>query len=87
MNTFNKFKTYLNSKNILDYVTRKEIMSNIDGLDTTIDKYRAWFCAASYLKWINRGEYQIIRKIPDSLTSEHLEMEAYPHRFKKEIKD
>lgn len=78
MTSFEKFRIFLNSFEIDDSITRKEIMSKEFGLNVSIDNYRNWFTKAGYLKWISPGKYQLV-KYPKYLTSRDLRKEAYPH--------
>jgi len=79
MTTFEKIRNFVNTKNISDVITRKEIMAQEFGWCVSIDEYRLWLTNAGYLKWVSRGKYQLIKKVPTYMTSRNLRKEAYPH--------
>ena len=79
MTTFEQFRVFLTLFEEGDIITRKEILSNKFGGITSIDNYRNWFTKAGYLKWIKRGQYELIKGPDDGLSSRDLRKEAYPH--------
>lgn len=79
LTTLNLFSTFINAHNIGSSFTRRELIeyfdttSNIEFLSImTIDKYRRLLTNKGYLCHLSRGEYQITKHIPDTLTISQL---------------
>ncbi|MFW6310804.1 MAG: hypothetical protein ACOC1K_01060 [Nanoarchaeota archaeon] len=78
-NVYNIFKRFLQSKKIVEIITRKEIITTLPGSNITLDNYRNHFTLAGYLKWEKPGVYRKNNYIPNNLNSRDLRKKAYPH--------
>ena len=90
MNLNPKFKrliNFINEKEILSIISRKEIMKHIYDKSSvpldTIDTYRAVLTEAGFLSKVKRGTYLIHKKIPEDFTITKAVKQAY----KKSIVD
>jgi hypothetical protein len=81
MTAFEKIRNYINTKEVSNILSRKEIMAQEFGWCVSIDEYRLWFTNAGYLKWMSRGKYEVVKKIPINMTSRKLRKEAYPNTW------
>ena len=75
-------KNYINSKELYSVITRKQLfdecIKSIDFADTTLDSIRRMLTVTCYLEDYQRGQYKIIKRIPEDLTINRLRECAYP---------
>lgn len=81
MNKWEKFRNYINSYNINDIITRKNITKNVCG-GHTIDNYINLSKNCGFLKPSSLGKYCLIYKIPNNFTSVNLKKMAYCEEIK-----
>jgi len=77
MSYFSNIKDYVNSKQIGDFVTRKELLQ-IACNASSVDPYRRCLVLCGFIEGTEKlGVYKKIKNIPDSLTSNKLTRNAY----------
>ena len=59
---------YLSQKNVGDVFSRQELIKALDLRETTIDTYRRLLRTHLFIVKEKRGEYKIIRKIPEYMS-------------------
>lgn len=73
MNNYSNFIEIINSKNIGDLISRKDILTC-----PSVDNYRNMLTICGYLEFTNkRGVYKILKHVPTDLSSNKLVKEAY----------
>jgi hypothetical protein len=78
MNTFTNILGFIRSFEEGSKITRKSLMAEVRGRQSTLDQYRLHFTHAGYLKHIGRGLYLLEKKPSLNLYARKLRKEAYP---------
>jgi len=84
MTTWDKLKTFINSKNVGDVIHRKDIIHYIyngpmprkylGSYGSTVDNYRKLLTKLGILEHTGRGEYKLRYYIREDLKTTHLQM-------------
>ena len=74
--TWSEIKEFINSKNIGEIITRKELMNKFNNPPQyTIDSYRILLTSSmiGVLESVGNGKYKLLRKIPENTTTTDLQ--------------
>jgi len=70
-NSWPLIRDFINGKEIGHIFTRKELLllASLRGIrSTTMDTERNALIKSNFLKWVSRGRYELIRKMPEGIT-------------------
>jgi hypothetical protein len=69
MTTWAKFRDLINSKNVGDIFTKKDIQGKLASLNpSTIGGYFSYIAQAKFITRIGRGTYKLVDHLPENLT-------------------
>ena len=71
MNGWSRVRDFINTKEVGHIFARKELilLASLSGITTsTVDTIRNALIRAGFLKWVGRGRYELVNKIPIGTT-------------------
>jgi len=77
MTTWQHVKNYFNAHNCKSYFLRRDYIFSSNASVNVLDTYRCYLQKAGYLRKVDIGLYQKIKKIPYNLSVKQVTNEAY----------